>query len=126
MDAYDKGQAVSTFVISTVPWFFPDLYIAWKFAIVATVLFASAILYCYRLSKRISAIQKELIETTQKHDALVGLFNEKRRILAHYQAGFHSIDQLISIALQTTKQDKLQVLHRSFLSIQAQIIDAER
>lgn len=126
LDANDKGQAGLTFIISIVPWFFPDLYIAWKLVLVIAVLLLSALLYCYRLFRRIDLVQKELNEIAEKHEALVNQFNEKRRVLAHYRAGFLSIDQLISVALQATKQDRLQVLYRGFLSIQSQIIDDER
>ena len=125
LDVNDKGQAGLTLIISIVPWFFPDLYIAWKLVLVIAVLFLSVLLYCFRLFKRIGSIQKELNETAQKHEALVKQFNEKRRALAHYRAGFLSIDQLISVALQATKQDRLQVLYQGFLSIQSQIINDE-
>lgn len=122
MDAFSYWQSAVTFLLAITPWFFPDVEILWKIIIVLLVLLISCSLYCLRLRKRVSELNKEHDEVKTKHQALSRRFDEKRAVISRYEQCLNSIEYLIVSTIQTTKQDRLTVLYESFLKIKAELV----
>lgn len=125
MDAFSAWQGALTFVFFFVAWFMPNIKWYWKAIFSLIVLLVSCGLFCLRLYKKILRLKNERDEIGNKHRALAKRFDEKRNEINRYSAAFASIDYLISVAVQTTKQDRVVVLYQRFLDIKARFFDNE-
>lgn len=117
MDIFSAWQSVVTFGLTVVPWFLPNISTQSKIIIVLSVLLISCFLYAVRLNQKLSKLSKKYDEIQSNHKALAKRFDEKQIEARRYLSGFASVEYMLDVAVQSTKQDRLVSLQNSFLLV---------
>ncbi len=121
MDIISKWQYALTFLLSVTPWLLPNLGVHYKIIVVLSLLLISSILFCFRLTKKIRTMQKQLDETNAKHNAVALRFDKKRKALEEYRTSFLSIEYLLTSTIQSSNKRKLEILYEYFLKIKLKL-----
>ena len=125
MDISSLWQVILTFLLAAFPWLLPNIAVSHKVIIVLSILLVSFAFYCIRLWGKIKSLTKQNNEINNNHQALARRFEQKRIDLNRYENAINSIEYLIMCTVQTSKQDRLNVLYNGFLAIKNELLQGK-
>lgn len=114
MKEFNIWQTIITFMLSFVPWLFPEISTYIKIIIVLMICLISVLIYCYRLNQRLKTIIDKFKDITQKHNSLSQRFDKKLDLEKTYKDVFCSLEISFQLALLTDERDKLSKLYELY------------
>lgn len=108
-------QWIISIVLGVIPWIVPDLPWYWKIIITLGIALLSLSISWLRLSKNLKEAQEAQQDIKNKHEALAAQFDEKNVILSKYRRVLSEFSLILHLALQNTKEAKLEDIYRAYL-----------
>lgn len=108
-------QWIISIVLGIIPWIVPDLPWYWKIIITLGIALLSLSISWFRLSKNLKEAQQAQQDIKNKHEALATQFDEKKAILQKYRHALTEFNLILHLALQNTKEAKLEDIYRAYL-----------
>lgn len=123
MDTFGVIQSISSLALAVLTWFLPNCVWYWKVIIILCILLLSSAVYCFRLIKRLEFSEQQKKDVEERHQALARQFDQKVDELKQYRKVFGNLNLMLHIALQNTKQAKLEDIYRAFIIDQQELND---
>lgn len=123
MNTSNDIQYAASFVLAVLPWLFPGCAWYWKVIITLCILLLTLSIYCLRLMKKLKYSENEKKDIQDRHQALALQFDQKVEDIKQYRKVFSDLRLLLHLALQNTKQAKLEDIYRAFIIAQQELND---
>lgn len=123
MDTFSVIQSIASLALAVFPWFLPNCAWYWKVIIMLCILLLSLSVYCFRITKRLESSDKEKGDIEVRHQALARQFDQKVEDVKQYRKVFGDLSLMLHLALQNTKQAKLEDIYRAFIIAQQELND---
>ena len=108
-------QWIISIILGVIPWIVPDLPWYWKIIITLGIALLSLSISWFRLSQNLKESQRAQKDLRNKHEALAAQFDEKSIILNKYRRVLSEFSLILHLALQNTKEAKLEDIYRAYL-----------
>lgn len=123
MDTFSVIQSIASLALAVLTWFLPNCAWYWKVIITLCILLLSISVYCFRIAKRLESSDKEKRDIEVRHQALARQFDQKVEVVKQYRKVFGDLSLMLHLALQNTKQAKLEDIYRAFIIAQKELND---
>jgi len=123
LDTFSLIQSISSLALAVLPWFLPNCAWYWKVIITLCILLLTLAIYCLRLINKLKSSENEKKNIEERHQALARQFDQKVDDLKQYRKIFSDLSLLLHLALQNTKQAKLEDIYRAFIIAQKELND---
>lgn len=116
-------QWIISIVLGIIPWIVPDLPWYWKIIITLGIALLSLSISWFRLSQNLKESQQVQKDLEKKHKALASQFEDKNVILSKYCRALRQLSLILHLALQNTKEAKLEDIYRAYLIALEELTD---
>ena len=116
-------STVLSIALGLLPWFLPECGFPYKIVCTLVILICYSIFWIVCLLIQNKRLEESKKDIAQKHRALTARFNEKRIELNANKTGLQQIGYCIEIAMQSEKDDRLQILHSCFADVMLNLRD---
>lgn len=116
-------QRIISFALGIIPWFFPNLTWYWKVIITLGIALLSLFISWIRLNQNYRESQRAKQDIESRHRALAEQFDEKNFSLKKYRRALNELDLFLHLALQNTKEAKLEDIYRAYLIVLEELTD---
>lgn len=123
MDTFSFILSIASLALTVLIWFLPNCAWYWKVIITLCILLLSLSVYCFRITKRLESSDREKRDIEARHQALAHQFDQKGETIKQYRKVFGDLSLFLHLALQNTKQAKLEDIYRAFIIAQQEIND---
>jgi endonuclease/exonuclease/phosphatase (EEP) superfamily protein YafD len=108
-------QWIISLVLCIIAWFCPDSSWYWKVIFILGIMLLSVSISWFRLSQNLKKSQRAQNDIKNRHEALAAQFDEKNAILNKYRRALSEFNLILHLALQNTKEAKLEDIYRAYL-----------
>ncbi len=116
-------QWIISLALCIIAWVFPNSTWYWKVIITLGIALVSLFISWLRLSRKLKESQKALQDLNGRHEALAAQFDEKNLFLKKYRRVLKQFDLFLHLALQNTKEAKLEDIYRAYLIALEELTD---
>lgn len=116
-------QWIISLALCIIPWVFPNLDWYWKVIITLGIALVSLFISWFRLNRNYRESQRAKQDIENRHRALAAQFDEKNLFLKKYRHALRQFDLFLHLALQNTKEAKLEDIYRAYLIALEELTD---
>lgn len=123
MGEHFRWQAIAPYLLSVIPWLFPDLTLKQKLFWMAIIIACSTFAYILDLHKQYKAAIKRVKELERNHSALAIQFDKKRSLENKYRSALDEVGMLLKIAVLDSDKAKIEAVYAAYVHTQLEISD---